>query len=185
MFSELAKADFRCREPDCGYRGGSKSDLRVHMYKHTRERPFACNLCDYRAYQTSKITRHKQSMHSDEDTRKKMEAGKIKKMFGGCDTVSVLWIYPTFRLAVSFGLLIGLPTVWLIGKWIDSLIHWKIDRLNDWSIDWLIDRLIDGNILSFCRGCCSLCPPWRCYFSSSRFVESERTYQISWPFRLI
>ncbi|KAG0427373.1 hypothetical protein HPB47_025561 [Ixodes persulcatus] len=47
----------RC--PQCGYRSGSRSYMRIHARVHTGERPFRCQLCPSAFKDPSNLKRHR------------------------------------------------------------------------------------------------------------------------------
>ncbi|KAK3098568.1 hypothetical protein FSP39_020737, partial [Pinctada imbricata] len=48
----------------CSFVTDCESRLRRHMLTHTRERPFQCGLCEYRASQKEHVLRHMKSQHN-------------------------------------------------------------------------------------------------------------------------
>ncbi|XP_077978734.1 uncharacterized protein LOC144434153 [Glandiceps talaboti] len=50
-------AQYKCSE--CDYAGIQKSDLVVHMRKHSGQKPFKCELCPYETTRKSLLTQHK------------------------------------------------------------------------------------------------------------------------------
>ena len=52
-----------CPFPMCGYETDRESWLKTHMRKHTGERPFACDFCQYRSAQKSNLTVHMRKVH--------------------------------------------------------------------------------------------------------------------------
>ena len=65
-FSPLTK-NVRCirKCSQCQYTTDRPSHMRQHLLTHTREKPFACNFCDYKAAQAGNVRRHILSIHSD------------------------------------------------------------------------------------------------------------------------
>lgn len=62
-----------CREPKlycelCGFLSECQSGLKRHMQTHTRQRPFACALCSYRATQKEHVARHTKAKHTTESS---------------------------------------------------------------------------------------------------------------------
>ena len=49
--------------PHCSYQARREYQLEEHVYSHTGERPFACELCDYRSAHRCNITRHALQEH--------------------------------------------------------------------------------------------------------------------------
>lgn len=43
----------------CGYKGSSRSSLKMHIRQHTGERPFACDTCPYTTSDHNSLRRHK------------------------------------------------------------------------------------------------------------------------------
>ncbi|MCL4140779.1 UNVERIFIED_CONTAM: hypothetical protein GTU68_005921, partial [Idotea baltica] len=55
--SDEERSIHRC--PFCPYKSGYKSSVDTHLkYKHTKEKPFSCNVCNYRSAQKIDMTRH-------------------------------------------------------------------------------------------------------------------------------
>ncbi|KER28741.1 hypothetical protein T265_04527 [Opisthorchis viverrini] len=47
----------------CGKRAASQKDLKSHMRVHSRQRPFACDLCDWSFATSSNLYRHRRALH--------------------------------------------------------------------------------------------------------------------------
>ena len=62
------KRKFHLKQFTCSYCGMAfpeKHKLRDHMFKHTGEKPFACDKCDYRAAKKYNLDVHKGTKHCD------------------------------------------------------------------------------------------------------------------------
>ena len=60
----LKERPFKCHFDSCDKAFPSVAYLKVHERVHTGEKPFACAYCDYRASQSSRLTKHLKSKHS-------------------------------------------------------------------------------------------------------------------------
>ncbi|XP_006819601.1 uncharacterized protein LOC102806712 [Saccoglossus kowalevskii] len=49
----------------CGYRTKKKDNFLVHMRKHTGEKPYKCNMCDYASADGSTLKKHVMAKHSN------------------------------------------------------------------------------------------------------------------------
>lgn len=48
----------------CDYHSYQKQHMRIHIRRHTGEKPHACSKCDYKCTKSSDLTRHFKSLHS-------------------------------------------------------------------------------------------------------------------------
>ena len=63
----------------CSFVTDCDSRLKRHMYIHTKEKPFQCGLCSYRATQKEHVLRHMKSQHDIEVMKKKKVSLLTKK----------------------------------------------------------------------------------------------------------
>jgi KRAB domain-containing zinc finger protein len=54
----------------CSFVTDCESRLRRHSYIHSKEKPFKCGMCEYRASQKEHVVRHMRSQHGIEIERK-------------------------------------------------------------------------------------------------------------------
>ena len=53
-----------CTWPDCNHSTHRKEHFKIHMRKHTGEKPFKCTYCDYRCNQKGQLKNHVVLKHS-------------------------------------------------------------------------------------------------------------------------
>ena len=56
--------NYRCDFPGCGKSFGYRHGLESHVNNHTGEKPFACNLCNWRTGDRRRLSEHKKKFHS-------------------------------------------------------------------------------------------------------------------------
>ncbi|XP_018010408.1 broad-complex core protein isoforms 1/2/3/4/5 isoform X10 [Hyalella azteca] len=55
---------YTCSWPDCNHTSSRREHFKIHMRRHTRERPFRCDHCDYRCNQKGQLKNHLLFKHS-------------------------------------------------------------------------------------------------------------------------
>lgn len=55
---------FVCSWPDCNHTSSRREHFKIHMRRHTRERPYRCDHCDYRCNQKGQLKNHLLFKHS-------------------------------------------------------------------------------------------------------------------------
>ena len=67
----------------CDYKARQKVHLDVHLVKHSQEKPFKCDLCEFATTSKFNITRHKANLHSKDKpyTCKSCEKSFIQEQF--------------------------------------------------------------------------------------------------------
>lgn len=76
--------DFECRF--CGKWFTTKQSLEIHILTHSGERPFPCDVCEYRARQLVALHKHKKAMHTTEgQQRQKKKENRFFKALEQAD----------------------------------------------------------------------------------------------------